>query len=143
MTTLTTGRHSTSTIAWRFTTCTSTNSSTERAHVVLFLAHLITLTLAQVRALSALSLHHHGHPRERSLFTLIHSTLHFPAFLLSFFLFPFFHSATSTALIFQEQSPISELFKDTQDVVSLILYYRTMWKFKADFSNIFTTRMCV
>ena len=34
MTTLTTGRHSTSTIAWRFTTCTSTNSSTERAHVV-------------------------------------------------------------------------------------------------------------
>ena len=54
MTTLTTGRHSTSTIAWRFTTCTSTNSSTERAHVVLFLAHFITLTLAQVLHLSAL-----------------------------------------------------------------------------------------
>ena len=54
MTTLTTGRHSTSTIAWRFTTCTSTKSSTELAHVVLFLAHFITLTLAQVRALSAL-----------------------------------------------------------------------------------------
>ena len=34
MTTLTTGPHSTSTIAWRFTTCTSTNSSTERAHEV-------------------------------------------------------------------------------------------------------------
>ena len=29
MTTLTTGQHSTSTIAWRFTSCTSTNSSTE------------------------------------------------------------------------------------------------------------------
>ena len=35
--------------------------------------------LAQVRALFALSLHHHGHPRERSLFTLIHSTLYFPS----------------------------------------------------------------
>ena len=34
--------------------------------------------------------HHHGHPRERSLFTLI-SSLYFPAFLLSFFLSPFFY----------------------------------------------------
>ena len=57
MTTLTTGRHSTSTITWRFTICTSTNSSTERAHVVLFLAHFITLTLAQEWVLSAPSLH--------------------------------------------------------------------------------------
>ena len=32
----------------------------------------------------------------------------------------------STALIFQEQMFTSELFKDTQDVVSLILHYRTM-----------------
>ena len=33
----------------------------------------------------------------------------------------------STALIFQEQFFISEVFKDTQDVVSLILHYRTMY----------------
>ena len=32
----------------------------------------------------------------------------------------------STAVIFQEQLFTSELFKDTQDVVSLILHYRTM-----------------
>ena len=32
----------------------------------------------------------------------------------------------STALIFQEQFFTSVLFKDTQDVVSLILHYRTM-----------------
>ena len=32
----------------------------------------------------------------------------------------------STALIFQEQLFTSALFKDTQDVVSLILHYRTM-----------------
>ena len=32
----------------------------------------------------------------------------------------------STALIFQEQLFTSELFKDTQDVVSLILHFRTM-----------------
>ena len=32
----------------------------------------------------------------------------------------------SSALIFQEQLLTSELFKDTQDVVSLILHYRTM-----------------
>ena len=32
----------------------------------------------------------------------------------------------STALIFQEQLFTLELFKDTQDVVSLILHYRTM-----------------
>ena len=32
----------------------------------------------------------------------------------------------STALIFQEQLFTSELFKDTQDVVSLILHYKTM-----------------
>ena len=32
----------------------------------------------------------------------------------------------STALIFEEQFFISELFKDIQDVISLILHYRTM-----------------
>ena len=32
----------------------------------------------------------------------------------------------STALMFQEQLFISELFKDTQDVISLILCYKTM-----------------
>ena len=32
----------------------------------------------------------------------------------------------SIALIFQEQLFISELFKDIQDVISLILHYRTM-----------------
>ena len=32
----------------------------------------------------------------------------------------------STALIFQEQLFTSELFKDIQDVISLILHYRTM-----------------
>ena len=32
----------------------------------------------------------------------------------------------STALIFQEQMFIFELFKDIQDVISLILHYRTM-----------------
>ena len=32
----------------------------------------------------------------------------------------------STALMFQEQFFISELFKDIQDVISLILHYRTM-----------------
>ena len=32
----------------------------------------------------------------------------------------------STFLIFQEQLFVSELFKDIQDAISLILYYRTM-----------------
>ena len=32
----------------------------------------------------------------------------------------------STVLIFQEQFFICELFKDIQDVISLILHYRTM-----------------
>ena len=32
----------------------------------------------------------------------------------------------STALIFQEQFFTSALFKDTQDVISLILCYKTM-----------------
>ena len=34
---------------------------------------------------------------------------------------------SSTALMIQEQLFISELFKDIQDVISLILHYRTMW----------------
>ena len=33
----------------------------------------------------------------------------------------------SIALIFQKQLFISELFKDTQDAILLILHYRTMW----------------
>ena len=32
----------------------------------------------------------------------------------------------SAALLFQEQLITSEVFKDTQDVISLILHYRTM-----------------
>ena len=94
MSTTTSGTKSTTirTPMTTLTTCTSTNSSTERAHVVLFLVHISsTLTLAQVRALSALSLHLHGHPRECSLFTLILSTLYFSAFFLSVFFSPFFH----------------------------------------------------
>ena len=34
---------------------------------------------------------------------------------------------SSTVLMIQEQLFISELFKDIQDVISLILHYRTMW----------------
>ena len=91
MTTLTTGRHRTSTIAWRFTTCTSANSSTERAHVVLFLAHFITLTSALKFEPCPHSTHGHPHAiHVCDLFTL-NSTFYFPAFLLSVFLFPFFH----------------------------------------------------
>ena len=33
----------------------------------------------------------------------------------------------STALMFQEKLFIAELFKDIQDVISLILYNRTTW----------------
>ena len=64
--------------------------TTERAHVVLFLAQNNTLTLAQV--LCALSHPSPCHTREwLSLFDSTYSTLNFPAFLLSVFLFPFFH----------------------------------------------------
>ena len=45
----------------------------------------------------------------------------------------------STALIFQEQFCTSALFKDTQDVISLIFCYKTKRKFGVDSSNIFTT----
>ena len=88
ITTLTTGRHSTSTITWRFTTCTFTNSSTERARVVLFLVHFIHTHIGSSSSLVRTPTHDHlhGHPRERSLFTLILSTLNFPTFLLSVFL---------------------------------------------------------
>ena len=58
--TLTTGRHSTSTIAWRFTTCTHTNSTTERAHVVLFLAHFIHTHMWLKN--ESCPLHLHSHP---------------------------------------------------------------------------------
>ena len=92
MTTLTTGPHSTSTIAWLITTCTSTNSSTERAHVVSHLAlHISSHShFGSSLSLARTSLHHHGHPCGWSLFTLILSTLCFPAFLLPVFFSLFF-----------------------------------------------------
>ena len=43
----------------------------------------------------------------------------------------------STALMFQEQMFISELFKEIQDANLLILHYTTIWKFRADSSIIF------
>ena len=45
----------------------------------------------------------------------------------------------STALMIHEQLFISEFFKDIQDAISLILYYRTMLYFSADSFLIFTT----
>ena len=82
MTTERTMPQRTSPLAWH---CTP-----ERAHVVLFLAHFITLTLAQV--LCALSHRSPCHTCEwLSLFDSIYSTLYFPAFLLSVFLFSLFH----------------------------------------------------
>ena len=92
MTTLTTGRHSTSTIAWRFTTCTSTNSSTERAHVVLFLAHFhhTHVWLKFEPCPHSTHNHHHGHPCGCCLFDLT-SSFYLFAFLLSVFLSLFFH----------------------------------------------------
>ena len=89
MTTLTAGRHGTSTIASRFTSCTSTVPLNARS-VSLASYTSSTLTLAQVRALSALSLHHHGHPCGCCLFTLT-SFFYLFTFLLSAFFFPFFH----------------------------------------------------
>ena len=97
MTTRMTSTHCTSTIAWRFTTWTPTSTSTESTHEC---AHchtsslIIHTHLAQVRALPALhSWSSTCHPcviHVCELFTL-NSTLYFPAFLLSVFLFPFFH----------------------------------------------------
>ena len=43
----------------------------------------------------------------------------------------------STVLILQEQLCISELFKDIQEAILLILHYRTMWFFEATSSNTF------
>ena len=40
---------------------------------------------------------------------------------------------------FRNNCFISELLKDIQDAISLILHYRTMWWFSADSSDIFTT----
>ena len=45
---------------------------------------------------------------------------------------------SSTVLMLQEQLFISELFKDIQDAILLILHYRTMLLFRATSSNIFT-----
>ena len=44
---------------------------------------------------------------------------------------------TSTALMLQEQLFISELFKDIQDAILLMLLYRTMWLFRATSSIAF------
>ena len=46
---------------------------------------------------------------------------------------------SSTALMIQEQFFISELFKDIQDTILLILYCRTMLQIRTDSSKIFTT----
>ena len=43
----------------------------------------------------------------------------------------------STVLILLEQLCISELFKDIQDAILLILRYRTMWLFRATSSSTF------
>ena len=42
---------------------------------------------------------------------------------------------SSTVLILQEQLCISELFRDIQDAILLILHYRTMWLFRATSSS--------
>ena len=44
---------------------------------------------------------------------------------------------SSTVLVIQEHLFILELVKDNQDAILLILYCRTMFKFRADLSNIF------
>ena len=76
MTTLTTGRHSTSTIAWRFTTCTPTKQfhwACTRS-LVPCTFHPYSHWLKFEPCPHFTHDHHHGHPRERCLFTLI-STL--------------------------------------------------------------------
>ena len=45
---------------------------------------------------------------------------------------------SSTVLMLQEQLFISELFKDIQDAILLILHYKTMLLFRATSSSIFT-----
>ena len=84
MTTERTMPQRTSPLAWHCTT--------ERAHVILFLAHFITLTFGSSSSLARTSLTviHMPSMCATSFFTL-NSTLYFPAFLLSVFLFPFFH----------------------------------------------------
>ena len=49
---------------------------------------------------------------------------------------------TSTVLILQEQLCISELFKDIQDAILLILLYRTMCLFRATSSSTFIMSDC-
>ena len=89
MTTELTTLHRTSPLAWHCTISTLTYSSIERAHVVLFLAHFITLTFGFSSSLVRTS--STCHPCGRCLFDSTYSTFYFPAFLLSVFLFPFFH----------------------------------------------------
>ena len=91
MTTLTTGRHSTSTIAWRFTSCTSTNSSTE-CKCLTCLVHFIHIHIFSSSSLVRTFTHdhHHGHPCGCYLFDLT-SSFYLFTFLLSVFLSLFFH----------------------------------------------------
>ena len=49
-----------------------------------------------------------------------------------------FKEDSSTVLMLQEQLFISELFKDIQVAILLILHYRTMLLFRATYSSIFT-----
>ena len=87
MTTRMTSTHCTSTIAWRFTTLTST--STECTHARIVSPSLIIHTRIGSSSLRLVTCHPHA-IHVCDLFTL-NSTFNFPAFLLSFFLFPFFH----------------------------------------------------
>ena len=86
--------HSTSTITWHFTTCTFTNSSTERAHVVLFFAHFITLTFG-----SSSSFVHTPSSRS-SMWMSLHLELHslLQSFLLVLLLLPILPLQRRTAV---------------------------------------------
>ena len=50
---------------------------------------------------------------------------------------------SSSVLMLQEQLFISELFRDIQDAILLILHYRTMLLFRATSSSILPYWMCV
>ena len=85
---MTTRMTSTSTIAWRFTTLTSTSTECTHARIVspsLNIHTHIDSSSSLVRTPSTC------HPCERCLFDSTYSTFYFPAFFLSVFLFPFFH----------------------------------------------------
>ena len=89
MTTRMTSTHCTSTIAWRFTTLTST--STECTHARIVSLSLIIHTHIWLKFFALCHPSSTCHPCERCLFDSTYSTIYFPAFLQSVFLFPFFH----------------------------------------------------